>query len=1028
MATPRRGIHETLLTDSLAAELSTLQEGIRKERLESADAADRLGFHIARIVQRAIEALPTKERTETGIRWARQILSALTSASGDSSLTDDYPHEAGEILRGIFERRPDGTDAQIPVPLIPLLDSTILTNSPGEPRIGTQILAEIHSADRIDLVMAFIRRSGIQPFLETLRRHTDQGRALRVLTTIYTGSTEARALDELRAIGAEIRVSYDETNTRLHAKSWLFHRDSGFSTAYIGSSNLTHSAQYTGLEWNVRLSGARNPHLVAKMAAVFDAYWNSDDFEFYDRETFCSRVGSRPANTDLILPPTYLRAEPFQERLLEQIRLARSQGHHCNLLVSATGTGKTVMAALDYLGLRGSLRRSRLLFVAHREEILEQSRRTFQHALRRPDFGELWVGGHRPNQFEHVFASIQSLAASGLSHLDPRHFDVVIVDEFHHAAASTYKKLLEHVAPVELLGLTATPERADGLTVMDWFGGRIAAELRLWDAIDQHRLVPFTYYGLHDFTDLTSVPWRKGQGYDVDSLSQIYTGNDVRAQFILKEIERKVGDSSCMRALAFCVSVNHARFMARIFTEAGLPAAAICGDTPEHQRKQAIEDLKERKLRVICAVDLFNEGVDIPSLDTLLLLRPTDSPVLFIQQLGRGLRRHDGKTNCTILDFIGHHHRNFRFDRRFRALLGVSRQDLEKQLTQGFPFLPAGCHMELDRVAADIVLQNIKDAIPTGWNDRIRALRDCASGSEPPRLKAFLESRGLELEDIYRGDRSWSDHLQAAGFEIHPPGPDELELRRALGRLLHVDDPERVGLLAEVAKLPSPPDLGTLSIEKRRRLRMLVASLMPKRTGSTQRLSDGCALLWSHPQILNELGQLAEVLAGRINHLTTSLDDPGGLPLRIHAQYTRIEILAGCDVGAGAIVPPWREGVRYERDLNLDILVFTLDKTDGGFSPTTRYRDYALNRDLIHWESQNSISSTSETGCRYIRRVPGNGHVFLFARHHSNNRAFYFLGPATYVSHTGEKPLAITWKLKVPLPGDLFNSFAAAVA
>jgi HKD family nuclease len=438
------------------------------------------------------------------------------------------------VLHSVVGRLPDGRPESIAEPLIPLLDTTLLTNAPGEPRVGHQVLTEIHSADRIDVVMAFIRRSGIAPLMPALRAHCTAGRALRILTTTYTGSTEGRALDELYDGGADIRVSYDTSSTRLHAKAWLLHRQSGFSTAYIGSSNLTHSAQVSGLEWNVRISGARNPDVIDKVAAVFESYWHNPDFRPYDQEEFRVRAEQSTGSvaTNLVFP-TDLRPEPFQERLLEQIALSRHQGRHRNLLVAATGTGKTVMAALDYLGLREALPRARLLFVAHREEILMQSRATFQQALRDPLFGELWVGRNRPAQFEYVFASIQSLNASGLTHLDPMHFDIVIVDEFHHAAAQSYRMLLNHVKPIELLGLTATPERSDGLPILDWFEGRIAAELRLWDAIDQQRLVGFAYYGIHDGLDLRDIPWRRGRGYDVEGLSNLLTSNDALAKFVL---------------------------------------------------------------------------------------------------------------------------------------------------------------------------------------------------------------------------------------------------------------------------------------------------------------------------------------------------------------------------------------------------------------------------------------------------------------------------------------------------------------
>ena len=428
----------------------------------------------------------------------------------DREAGPEAPIEPGTVLRAVLGGTPDGA-SKMPEPLIPLLDTTLLTNAPGEPRVGNQLLTELHSADRIDLVMAFIRRSGIAPLLDTLRSHCQSGRELRVLTTTYTGSTEGRALDALSELGADVRVSYDMSTTRLHAKAWLFHRRSGFSTAYIGSSNLTYSAQISGLEWNVRVSGARNPDVIDKVAAVFESYWNSGDFVAYDAETFAAETLG-PVRPSGFLESDELRPEPFQERLLEQIALARERGHHRNLLVSATGTGKTVMAAIDYARLRDRLPRSRLLFVAHREEILEQSLATFRHGVRDYAFGELWVGGQRPRQFDHVFASIQSLNAAGFGSLEPGHFDVVIVDEFHHAAAPSYRALLEHVTPTELLGLTATPERSDGLPLLNWFDNRIAAELRLWDAIDQHRLSPFVYYGIHDGLDLRQVPWRRSQG------------------------------------------------------------------------------------------------------------------------------------------------------------------------------------------------------------------------------------------------------------------------------------------------------------------------------------------------------------------------------------------------------------------------------------------------------------------------------------------------------------------------------------
>lgn len=1027
-----RGLYEILVTEALDAQLGHLEDHLAAVRgpLRPAEAADRIALHIARVVERAMDAVDERERPRVGIDLARRLVDiVIRHLPAAESLTGERPVELAEVLRGIVGRLPDGRAESISEPLIPLLDTTLLTNAPGEPRVGHQVLAEIHSADRIDVVMAFIRRSGIAPLISALRDHCAAGRRLRVLTTTYTGTTESRALDELKGCGADIRVSYDTDGTRLHAKAWLLYRQSGFSTAYIGSSNLTHSAQISGLEWNVRVSGARNRDVVEKVAAVFEGYWHHPDFQAYDPEEFRARceTGSNVERA-VFLAPTEIRLEPFQTRLLEQIAVARQQGHHRNLLVAATGTGKTVMAAMDYAGLRENLPRARLLFVAHREEILIQSRATFRQGLRDPLFGEFWVGGARPERFEQVFASIQSLNATGLTSLSPTHFDVVIVDEFHHAAAQSYQALLDHVQPVELLGLTATPERSDGLPILDWFEGRIAAELRLWDAINQQRLVPFVYYGIHDNTDLRHVPWRRGRGYDAEGLSNVLTSNDVWARLVLQELEKRVDNLTRVRALGFCVDINHARFMARVFRDAGIAATAVWSDTPEGERRAALSDLAARRINVVFSVDLFNEGVDVPAVDTLLMLRPTDSPTLFLQQLGRGLRRSVGKSACIVLDFVGHHRTEFRFDRRFQALLGGTRKSLTEQIEAGFPFLPAGCHLELDRVAAEIVLHNIRSAVPSRWTERVSALRQLAAQGAPWSMARYLEETGLELEDLYAGGKSWTDLLEDAGLAERQRGSNEEALRRACGRMLHVDDLRRLEGYRRMLLCEPPPEPQALPEPEKRLLRMLVGSVVGGSVPKEASLSEGARLLWSHPQVLRELLELFETLAARVEHIAVPLTDDALAPLMVHARYTRVEILAGFGVGEGAKVAPWQTGVYWAPDSGADLLAFTLDKTSRQFSPTTRYRDYAVSAELVHWESQSITRADSETGRRYQQHASIGSRIMLFARERSADRSFYFLGPATYVKHESEQPMAITWRLHHPLPGDLFAAFAAAVA
>lgn len=685
------------------------------------------------------------------------------------------------------------------------------------------------------------------------------------------------------------------------------------------------------------------------------------------------------------------------------------------------------MAALDFAALAARLDRSRLLFIAHREEILDQSLATFRYALRDPSFGEKWVGGARPTSFEHVFASIQSLTRADLESLKD-HFDIVIVDEFHHAAADSYRTALEHLRPVELLGLTATPERSDGAPILPWFDDRIAAELRLWDAIDQQYLVPFLYFGIHDGLDLRDVPWKRGRGYDTGALSKLYTSADAWARLVIKQLDR-YSDAGAMRCLGFCVSVDHARFMARHFNEAGIPSVAVWGDSPRADRESALRDLARGDVKAVFSVDLFNEGVDVPNVDTVLMLRPTESPVLFLQQLGRGLRKAKDKPYCTVLDFVGLHRKEFRFDRRYRALLGGTRRDVERAVQQQFPFLPAGCNMQLDQKSSEIVLRSLRQAIPSQWQARVDELRSLRAVRPDIDLAAFVDESGLDFDDLYANSRSWSELLEAAGTPIAQAGAHETPLRRAVGRLLHVDDAERISTYLEFLSSGAAPTVDDLSVRSRRLLHMLVASATDQAITKDLSLQAAADLLWAHPQVVTELGELFGVLDDRIEHLHEPLSTHPDAPLQIHARYTRIEILAAMGLGGDqAKIASWQSGVYEVKDVGAELLAFTLDKTSGGFSPTTRYRDYAISRSLIHWESQSKTRADSDTGLRYRHHERDGRTILLFTRERTDNRAFWFLGPARYISHTGEKPMAITWQLDVALPGDLYATSAAAVA
>ena len=1017
------GLYEDLVTSGLRSQLANIPAGLVPEitDLESAEIPTRLSRHLARILVRVLESIPAAKRVEIGPAVVREIIQRVHSIVQCEDHERDFLDGNPRVLTEVSELLPDGSPRKFRRPLTSLVDTTFFTNSQGEPALVHELESEIDSAVSIDIVMAFVRWTGIRALLSTFKRHIELGRSVRLLTTVYTGSTEERALEALVALGVQVKVSYDVSQTRLHAKAWMFARPGGYSTAYIGSSNMSAQAQITGQEWNVRIAEATNADIIGKFNAVFETYWQSFDYKNYDKAEFRKAVQAVPG-PEMPLLPFLIEPRPFQQRLLDDLEASRDAGWHKNLLVSATGTGKTVMAAFDFLTLSKRMKRSRLLFVAHRKEILAQSRMTFAQILRDPSFGELWVGGEKPSEFDYVFASIQTLSHQDIDAIAPDAYDVIIIDEFHHAAADSYKKILEHFKPKELLGLTATPERGDGQSILNFFDGRIAAELRIWDAVEQHYLAPFAYFGICDSVDLTSITWRRGSGYDPSELTDVYTASDVWIQLVIGQMAEKILSVKTMRALGFCVSVKHAKFVAEKFNQAGIKSVMLTGDSDPVDRTKAVQDLRKGLIQAVITVDLFNEGIDIPEVDTLLLLRPTDSGLLFMQQLGRGLRKASGKTVCTVLDFVGHHRKEFRYENRFIALLGCSRSVLVRNIKDGFPFLPSGCQISLDRLSQTEILENLKNATPILWRRMVEELKTLGDVS----FKTFLEQTGLKMDDVYSRNRSFAELRREAGFEKSETNEEETALLRGVGRLRHIDDATRSRQYSNWLSVALPDRVDVLSEHDRRLLRMLTASITSNWNSADIREELG--LIRRYPVVQAELKELLSIAMQTVDTIHPKYEKESSIPLRIHALYTRLEIQAALDDVRDGKIREWREGVRYLDRLSMDVFLFTIDKTSAGFSPTTRYRDYAISSSLIHWESQSTTSVASPTGQRYINHRTGGTKVLLFGRHSKKDDAFWFLGSANYVNHKGDRPIAFTWKLDVPLPAALFTSFAAAVA
>lgn len=712
------GLYEQIINKGLETELSVTDKLSTTAPIDSAEASKVLAKYIAEVVEKGLDNVADNGGdVGSQVALANRIISTIIHETKENELDEMTVAERAEQLLALFDKKNSilslDEKAAIIRPETSIAQSSLFTGAIHEPQMFSELKKEIISCNRIDMLVSFIKWSGLRLIMDELKTFTQNGGELRIITTSYMGATDVKAIEELRKLpNTKIKVSYDTKRTRLHAKTYVLYRDTGFTTAYVGSSNLSNAAISSGLEWNVKVTKKDQPETIDKIEATFESYWNSNEFEYYNEEQKerLARALKAEKYFDSNNAEVYtmdIAPYAYQQEILDKLEAERKvRGYHRNLVVAATGTGKTVISALDYKRFRKQNpdKPCRLLFVAHREEILKQSMYTFRAVLKDANFGEMFVGSYKPESIDNLFISIQTFNSKSFTEKTTSDFyDYIIVDEFHHAAAPTYQKLLSYYNPQILLGLTATPERMDGKSILPYFNNRIAAEIRLPEAIDRKLLCPFQYFGVTDTVDLDHLKWAAG-GYDKGELSRIYTLSGMmanrRADLVVSSLLKYVTDIDDVKGLGFCVTVEHAEFMSNYFNARGIPSMFLTGHSPDEERKEAKARLVKGEVRFIFVVDIYNEGVDIPEVNTVLFLRPTESLTVFLQQLGRGLRLSEDKECLTVLDFIGQANKKYNFEDKFAALLFNTTRGVTREIKDGFISLPKGCYIQLEKKAA----------------------------------------------------------------------------------------------------------------------------------------------------------------------------------------------------------------------------------------------------------------------------------------------------------------------------------------
>lgn len=1034
------GLYEQVINNQLSSELAEIPVA-RKAivPIDEAEASKVLAQYLTEIVQKGLDnVLDNGGDISTQIALINQIVSLIQSTTNEGDFAGlGVDQRAEQLFALLSESDPrlavGKTAVDLSRPETSIAQSSLFTGAIHEPQMYTELKKEIVSADRIDMLVSFIKWSGLRLLIDELREFTQNGGELRIITTSYMGATDIKAIEELRRLpNTKIKVSYDTKRTRLHAKSYVFYRNTGFTTAYVGSSNLSNAAISSGLEWNVKTTKKDLPETIEKIEATFESYWNSSEFEYYSegQKERLARAIKAEKYVDGDSPEIYTMdviPYSYQQEILDRLEAERKvRGYNRNLVVAATGTGKTVISALDYKRFRKQNpgKPCRLLFVAHREEILRQSIYTFRAVLKDANFGEMFVGSYKPESIENLFISIQTFNSQDFIEKTKADFyDFIIVDEFHHAAAPSYQELLEYYQPKILLGLTATPERMDGKSILPYFDNRIAAEIRLPEAIDRKLLCPFQYFGVTDTVNLNTLKWSAG-GYDKGELTKIYTLSGAianrRADLVIESLLKYVTDINDVKGLGFCASIEHAEFMSHYFNEHNIPSMFLTGKSGDEERKTAKYRLVDGEVRFIFVVDIYNEGVDIPEVNTVLFLRPTESLTIFLQQLGRGLRLAEDKECLTVLDFIGQANRKYNFEDKFAALLSNTSRSVTREIKDGFISVPKGCYIQLEKQATKYILDNIRASYgnTAGLIARVASFKE-DSGLELT-LKNFLGYYHLNPRMIYKFS-SFSRICAHADVISNFEEPLEEALSKAFARFAVIDSRRWISFLLNILHNLDDIDFNALTKIEKRMLQMFYVTIWGKAAEAwdKEEVLDNLYALSDSTVLLGELINLLKYQYEQIDFIDEPVDLGFDCPLDLHCSYTRDQILIAMDFMKPATV---REGVKWLAEKQLDVFFITLNKSDKDYSPTTMYKDYSINESLFHWQSQSTTAVDSPTGKRYINHKKRGSKVLLFVREFKTDRitggaeAYTYLGTAIYVKHEGSRPMNITWQLDRPIP------------
>lgn len=903
--------------------------------------------------------------------------------------------------------------------------------------------------------VAFINFSGLQLLLEPLKEAAKKGIKGKIITSTYLNFTDAKALEKIKGFdNINLKVFVTDKEIGFHTKAYIFEYEDSYKVI-IGSSNITQSALKSNIEWNVEIVSKQDTYFIKEVLKEYDSLWENcevADADFIQRYAdFLKSIKSTQATHSLIYENTkYIVPNRMQKRAIENLERLRSFGEKKALVIAATGTGKTYMSAFDVKRVKPK----KLLFIVHREEILKKAKETFETLLpnEKITYG-LLTGNHKDKQVDYIFSTIQTLSRC-YNEFERDEFEYIIFDEAHHATSPTYQEVLNYFEPDFTLGMTATPERSDSRNVFDLFDNNVALEVRLHDALEDDLVIPFHYFGITDIEgiDLSDV--------NIDDIAEVTKRLKVneRVDFIIEKMEFYGHDGDKRKCLGFCASIEHAQYMSTEFNKRGYETVCLHGGHSTEIREKYIHRLEDEndELEIIFTVDIFNEGVDIPSVNSVLMLRPTNSPIVFIQQLGRGLRKFKEKSFLTVLDFIGNHSKTFLIAIALNGSRYYDKESLKVAVATGFANIPGSTHIQMDKISQERILSQIDKENFNSMKylkEEYFEFKKLNQGRIPYLLFDYLKYDGapdpvkfIDREKTYlqfvakvEKEDSLKNLLENQKFESALKElSSKLPLKRIhefviINYLLDHDEMTLKQAKQEVLKFLKIVDDDTIL--------HVFEHLNQDYYDSAQK--NNSIKLFSHDSnILSKTQALRSLLHneeyrkyiedivsyGIYRYEKEFKNEYFGIPhFKLYEQYKMIDT---------ALLSNYRKIHSAFRGSGLlangnDYFLFIDLHKEENVEARLNYKDKFINTRYFQWETQNSTAPSSERGKNIIYNKQRGIHLHLFVRKYKEidgkNEPFIYIGEGDCIEFEGAKPIKCKLKLHHEIPPTLYTEFTEKV-